>query len=439
MSVDRLNRAGFLQWASESLAPLSTVTSNADRKDLAPLSEKIGDASIVALSEASHAAAEPLEFRNRVLQYLVEEKGFTAIAIESGLVEGRIVHDYVRGGAGEIAAVLAQGISWSFDRHPQNRDLVRWLRSYNSDPRRARKVNFYGFDVPGSPGNADARRSEDTALVELLRYLNGVDPSAAARFHQTMDAFLPDIRLDCSYATDGPRYTRLKQPDRDALTAAIADLVSLIERKEAEYSAASSADDYEWAYRAAIGARQIDGWLRHVPTGWQPSGAQFKYSEEESRFFCAALDTRDRAQADNLDWIVRREGPDGKVLVYASRFHISASTFKLSSSQQQTAGTYLRTRFGDRLVTIGNLIGEGECGDGEDGRVAIGRAGPDTIDGVAGELGVPLFLLDLRTAPAPVARWLAQDHPLAAGQEGSRLAIGRAFDVLFYIDKVTPA
>jgi len=50
------------------------------------------------LSEGVHGAAEPLEFRNRVLQYLVEAKAFTAIAIESGIVESRTVHDYVRGG-----------------------------------------------------------------------------------------------------------------------------------------------------------------------------------------------------------------------------------------------------------------------------------------------------------------------------------------------------
>jgi hypothetical protein len=47
--------------------------------------------------------------------------------------------------------------------------------------------------------------------------------------------------------------------------------------------------------------------------------------------------------------------------------------------------------------------------------------------------------LDLRAAPAPVASWLNQEHPL--GQEGIvlNLAFGRAFDVLFYLDAVTPA
>ena len=42
------------------------------------LGEIVGEARIVALGEGSHGVAEPLDFRNRVLQYLVEEK---AIAI----------------------------------------------------------------------------------------------------------------------------------------------------------------------------------------------------------------------------------------------------------------------------------------------------------------------------------------------------------------------
>jgi len=58
----------------------------------------IGNSRIVAVSEAVHAARQPLEFRNRLIKYLVEEMGFTAIALESGVVEGRLLNDYVRHG-----------------------------------------------------------------------------------------------------------------------------------------------------------------------------------------------------------------------------------------------------------------------------------------------------------------------------------------------------
>src|SRR5262245_40806494 len=106
----------MMEWARRSLAPLSAVSAGPPWDDLAPLGEMIGEATIVGLSEGVHFAAEPLEFRNRLFQYLVQRKGFTAIAIESGIIEGRIVHEYVRGASGELDAIVSQGITWGFDQ-----------------------------------------------------------------------------------------------------------------------------------------------------------------------------------------------------------------------------------------------------------------------------------------------------------------------------------
>lgn len=83
--------------------------------------------------------------------------------------------------AGDLATTLAQGISWTFDRLPQNEALVRWIRSYNADPSHRRKINFYGFDVPGSPGNPAANRGLRTALDETLRSLDRVDSTSVQR------------------------------------------------------------------------------------------------------------------------------------------------------------------------------------------------------------------------------------------------------------------
>ena len=103
------DQAAFVKWAKSALVPLTTVQPSGSMGELRPLGAMVGDARIVALSEGVHAGAEPLEFRNRVFEYLVREKGFTAIAIESGIVEGRHVHDYVRDGTGELRSALTQG------------------------------------------------------------------------------------------------------------------------------------------------------------------------------------------------------------------------------------------------------------------------------------------------------------------------------------------
>jgi erythromycin esterase len=381
----------------------------------------IGEAPIVATTEAIHLGAEPLEFRNRLFEYLVQEKGFTAIAIESGIVESRTVYEYVRGGPGKLSQVVADGVSWTFDRLPQNESLIRWMTRYNADPAHVRKINFYGFDVPGSPGNVQARRGLQTALSEALRYLERVDAAASAQFRGRLDPVWQKLRFDPSGAGETPGYESLAPQARDALTATVADLIDMFERNEAAYTAASSSENYEWSYRSAIAARQVDNWLRHIPLN---------------------DDTRDRAQADNLEWIIRREGPAGKVLVFAARYHLSAAPVLTNwatggepRQAQQVAGTYLRRRYGARYVNIGNLISSAQLKCGED-TLDLSAESSQSWAGIFRQVGSPAFLLDLRAAPAPVKRFLDQMRPLGQDQ---RLTLGSAFDVLFYLDTASSA
>jgi erythromycin esterase len=435
LRADSSEQQQFLKWAKSAAIPLAASSAPEQLHDLDALGEMIGDATVVAVSEGVHAGAEPLEFRNRLFQYLVQRKGFTAIAIESGIVESRAVHDYVLGARGELGAALSNGLSWTFDRLPQNEALVRWVAEYNARPEVTRKLNFYGFDVPGSPGNPMANRGTDVALLEVLAYLDRVDSPAAAAFRSRLGGLLSRVRFDPVRA-DSPSYHTLTSSERDTITAVVADLVALIERKEAVYVAASSASDYEWAHRAAIGARQVDGWLRHIPLGWQPSTVR-------ESWFSPATDVRDRGQADNVDWVVRQEGAGGKILLFAARYHLSMASLVARSpepgsaagSRQEVAGTYLHRRFGSHLFTIGNLISRGSIGCAGFS-MTLPTASSETLDGLASHLDMPRFLLDLRRAPPAVSTWLNLERPLGLDLS---MPVGRAYDALVYFDAVRPA
>jgi erythromycin esterase len=421
------------------------VKPGAPWSDLDPLLRMIGDAPLVATSEAVHMGAEPLEFRNRLFQYLVEKKGFTAIALESGIVEARYLHDYVLGRTNDVNAALANGLTWNFDRLPQNAALLRWVREYNADPRHTRKLKVYGFDVPAN--NPQAKRGANTELMEALKYLQRVDAAAASAIQARGSVLLGKLRSQREGATDAPGYDRLSATERDTLTAMISDLVAWLERKEAAYTVASSQEDYEWGYRAALAARQKDNCQRQfTPPGWQPArSGEDAYKEAIRPFVGASNDARDRAQADNLDWIVKREGVNGKVLIFASRYHLSAmpvtarwgSEATAARNVQQVAGTYLRRRFGARYVNIGNLISKGAfgCGDIE----PLPPAPQHTIDGLAAELDVPRFVLDVRTAPPAVKRWLDREHQFGPDDDALLLQMGQAYDILFFLDTVSAA
>ena len=418
----------FLSWARRGLHPVSTV-SGAPQADLEPFRQIVGNARVVAVGEGFHATAEGLSFRNRLFRYLVENLGFRVIAIESGITEGRVVHDYVTGASGDIGTVMRQGISWGFDRFPQNEALVKWMREWNANPRHQQKLEFFGFDVPGSAGNPFARRDVRTALEETLNYLARVDPMNEQAFRGRLSSVWSRIRMVPDHA-----YLQLSETERDHLTAVIADLISLIEKQEAAYTRASSSTEYRWSYRHAIGARQADTLLRKEPIG--PPAEQSSWD---------AWELRDHAMSDNLRWIAEQTG-SAKMLVFAHTIHLAGTTMRgqnpavAADIQLEPFGTLLRRQYGRELVSIGGLIFEGEAACGDYSSEHIAPPTTPTFEGTLTKLDVPTFALDLRTAPPSVAAWLAREQTLWRGQGVTTVQpLTQAFDAVFFSRTITPA
>lgn len=420
-------KTSFLDWASKSLHPVRNLSLSTSTEDLRPFREIIGDARIVALSEAVHAGTEPLAFRNRLFKYLVEDLGFVAIAIESGVVESRVLNDYVTEGKSELDTVITQGFSWGFDSFRQNRELLRWLREHNASlPDDATKVQIFGFDVPGSPANIAVTRGPETALESALEYLHSVDAQAGADLQRQIGRFLPVLA-----STDG--YGGLEQGERDLLTGAIADLVALIERRRFTYIGKSSEYDYQWAEGAALGARQMDAWFRRMPLGWTVADG-FEWTED-------AMKVRDRAMADNLEWILSRIDSTGRVLVFGAVNHLAATPLQYSIDETRNRnvvpfGAHAKARYGSEFVNILNVVGGGDiafCGASEPTPIELPPLSATSADTLFSSVDVSRYFLDIRRAPAPLSEWLQQEHEHRNG----RFPTSNAFDLAYYEAQIT--
>ncbi|MFD2500209.1 erythromycin esterase family protein [Rhizorhabdus histidinilytica] len=159
--------AAFLAWARDHAVPLPAC----DDPSMAAVGRAAGTARMIALGEPAHGAHEPLAFRNCLFRHLVEQQGFTAIAIESGTSEARRLHDYVAGGPGDVRQLVRESLSWGFGRFAENVALVEWMRAYNADPAHARKIAFYGIDMSGgdSSGAGRTRGSRSTPRSPISR------------------------------------------------------------------------------------------------------------------------------------------------------------------------------------------------------------------------------------------------------------------------------
>src|SRR5437016_3280700 len=104
-------------------------------EDYDPLMELIGNAHFVLLGEASHGTYEFYHERARITRRLIEEKGFTAVAVEADWPDAYRVNRFVRGASEDFDAVEALADFRRFPRwmwrNTEVVDFIDWLRAHN--------------------------------------------------------------------------------------------------------------------------------------------------------------------------------------------------------------------------------------------------------------------------------------------------------------------
>jgi erythromycin esterase-like protein len=138
-----------VDWVRKNAIVLDTVEAGHGFADLQPLKALIGNARIVALGEPTHGSREVFQMKHRLLEFLVEELGFTVFSIEANLPEAFDVGRYVLDGEGEPAALIRGMYFWTWSTE-EVLQMVRWMREHNlaANARRgASRIRFTGFDV----------------------------------------------------------------------------------------------------------------------------------------------------------------------------------------------------------------------------------------------------------------------------------------------------
>jgi erythromycin esterase-like protein len=175
--------------AQDKLLEIRAIRENAravtgSKYDYDPLIELAGKSRFALLGEASHGTHDFYHTRAELTQRLIEEKRFSAVAVEADWPDAYRVNRYVQGRSDDADAVEALG---SFQRFPtwmwRNTDVVEfvaWLREYNDAlPEGARKVGFYGLDLYSLHASARA----------VLDFLDKVDPEASRRARYRYSCF----------------------------------------------------------------------------------------------------------------------------------------------------------------------------------------------------------------------------------------------------------
>ncbi|MEU8513964.1 erythromycin esterase family protein [Kitasatospora sp. NPDC048722] len=397
--------------------PLRSTVPGTDPSDLRAFGAMVGDARVVGLGEATHGSHEFFAMKERVFRYLVEEKGFTAFALEMSWPAGLLIDEFVQGGPGDARQVVRAALGGSPWEREEFLHLVEWMRDHNRRNPRCR-VHFMGDDI-GAP------RVGDAFFERVTGYVRRRHPELLPRFTELYTGLRP---LDDSFA-----YLRGPLAERRRLATNAEAAFRLLEGQQGQ-----DGQEFEWAVQHA---RSIAQTAVFLGVDLQDEGA-----------LRAAMLQRDRVMADNILWWHRRTGQ--RMLVSAHNGHV-AYVPDDPGTHPKSQGGFLREALGAGYLPVGLTFGQGSfLSQDEQGpsgipdrawtRFTVGPPAPGTTEETLDRVRHGDFYLDVRSAPPAARAWLDTARPLRSIGTGypvplNTVRIAESFDVLVHLHRVREA
>jgi protein-L-isoaspartate(D-aspartate) O-methyltransferase len=344
------------------------------------LLERIGNARVVLLGEATHGTSEFYRMRARITQELVTRKGFDVVAVEADWPDAAQVDRWIRGRSApeppDRERAFARFPTWMWRNHDV-RDLIHWLREHNAgvaDP--ARKVGFYGLDL----------YSLYSSIHAVTRYLDQVDPEAGR---------IARLRYGCltPWEQDPALYGQAALMGRydSCESGVVKTLVELLEKRM----------DYE--------ARDGEHFLEAVQNARVAANAEryyriMYYGSRDS------WNVRDHHMFDTLESVLAFRGPESKAVVWAHNSHLGdAAATEMGARGEINVGLLARGQYGERayLIGFGTDHGTVAAATNWDEEMEVKRVRPshrESYERLCHDSGVPAFLLHLREPLRPELR-----------------------------------
>lgn len=256
------------------------------------LIERIGNARVVMLGEASHGTHEYYTLRSLITKKLVAEKGFNFIAVEGDWPDCYKLNRYVKNYLPDISG--AKEVLHDFNRWPTwmwaNWEIValaEWLKQYNKSTTQKNKVGFYGLDV----------YSLWESMEAIINYLKKVDPAALKLAQEAFNCFQP-------YSKDeGRQYAIASRLVPELCENEVIELLKEIQYKMPSYD--SDSENVFSTEQNALIAVNAERYYRAMIQGGPHS-----------------WNIRDQHMKMTLDKLLQYHGTGSKAIVWAHNTHI---------------------------------------------------------------------------------------------------------------------
>ena len=280
------------------------------------LLERIGDAKVVLLGEASHGTSEFYTMRQEITKALIEKKGFNLVCAEADWSDAEQINNYVKN--------QYQLQDWMpFARFPQwmwkNKevlDFVEWLKKYNTN--HTTTIGFYGLDLYGLENSIDL----------VINYLQDIDVDLAT---------LAKVRYSCMmpYMSNPSLYGKLVNTKK--LESCEKDVLKMLFDLLKNKNKLNHSQAYFYAYQNATVVVDAERYYKAM-----------YYGSAES------WNLRDFHMFYTLKSLLSYYGKDSKAVVWAHNSHIgNALATEMYARGEINIGHLCKEHFGSKSYHIG--------------------------------------------------------------------------------------
>jgi Erythromycin esterase homolog len=333
-----------------------------DYADLSSLQASVGSARIVALGESTYGAHDVFLLKQRLVQFLIEEMGFTLFALSAPWAGTCALNEFVYAGRGSVEdlegmMVNLGGWQWMTE---EMLALLYWLREYNMERSEDQRVSFLGLDcLPYI----------QAAIDNVLLCACTIDEAWALHLKELYRRF-------SYYDSDLLSYSQLSQQEHALCRQQLQQVADEFVQRRSRLIAAVQRDRYLEA-------------LQNVRVLLQAE--ELAATQDFAR--------RDYYMAGNARWLLTHYQPEAKMVIWSHNAHIAlqlpaARALPLTARQTQhlslssatadvrksnekgsvargiernpvrgangaTMGAYLLQYYPDELLTIGCSFGQG--------------------------------------------------------------------------------
>lgn len=289
--------------------------------DLDGFLERVGDARVVLLGEASHGTSEFYRMRARITEALIRQKGFDFVAVEADWPDAANLDHFVRHRETPppLHTPFTRFPTWMWANH-EVRDFVERLRSLNEGREIDDRVGFFGLDL----------YSLYASIARVLAYLDEEDPDAAEVARARYGCLTPWEGDPAAYgrAAITGRYRECEED----VVAALRDLL---------------------ARRLEHGTRDRFRFLDAVQNARLVANAE-QYYRVMYYGSTRSWNVRDQHMFDTLVDLLGFHGPESRAVVWAHNSHLGdASATEMGARGQHNLGDLCRRQLGPEAYLVG--------------------------------------------------------------------------------------